>query len=83
MRYECNRSDVGTKWYELDLLSIGQEWFAVTIEYGVQSGTGEITILQPLFSIFEGTYLDALDHLSEKVKDRESIGYVKIEPKQK
>jgi hypothetical protein len=81
MRYECTRSDAATKWYEVNLLSIGQNLFAVTAVYGVKGPSGEDQVLQGLCSIFAGSYLEALDHLSEKVKDRESIGYVKIEPK--
>ena len=82
MRYECKRSDMATKWYEINLLSIGQDFFSVAVSYGTKATTGEEMVAQELSSIFAGPYLDALDHLSTKIKEREELGYVKIEPKQ-
>lgn len=83
MRYECTRSDAATKWYEINLLSIGQDLFAVTATYGVKGPSGDDQILQRITSIHAGTYLDALEHLSTKIEERKGLGYVKIEPKQK
>jgi hypothetical protein len=83
MRYECTRSDAATKWYEINLLAIGQDLYAITATYGMKGLSGDDQILQRLASIYAGTYLDALEHLTDKIKDREYIGYVKIEPKQK
>jgi hypothetical protein len=82
VRYECARSDAATKWYEINLLSIGADLFAVTASYGVKGPSGDDSILQRITSIYTGIYLDALQHLTDKIAERESIGYTKIEPKQ-
>jgi hypothetical protein len=82
MRFECKRSDAATKWYEISLLPLNGDNFAVIITYGVKGSNGEDAILQPADSVFNGAYLDALEVINKKVQERLDIGYEKIEPKQ-
>jgi hypothetical protein len=82
MRFECKRSDAATKWYEINLIPIGSDFFSVTVSYGVKGASGEDSILQRITSVYAGNYLDAIQQLSDKVRDREILGYVKIEQKQ-
>jgi hypothetical protein len=83
MRFECKRADAATKWYDIDLMPLAGENFAVIVTYGVKKGQVDSeSILQPATSVFAGSYVDALEVINKKIQDRLSIGYVKIEPKQ-
>jgi len=82
MRFECKRSDSATKWYDINLMPLNEDNFAVIVSYGVRGAGGEESVLQPATDTFIGAYLDALDAINKKVQDRLSLGYVKTEPKQ-
>jgi|WetSurSiteA1Bulk_404760.scaffolds.fasta_scaffold17804_3 hypothetical protein len=82
MRFECKRSDAATKWYDINLMPLAGDNFAVIVTYGVKGPNGDDAILQPATGVFAGSYPDALDVVNKKIQDRLSIGYVKIEPKQ-
>lgn len=82
MRFECKRTDAKTKWYEINLMPMSGDIFVVVVSYGVKGVNEEDTVLQPILGVFAGDYSQALEKIDKKVKDRLSIGYIKIEPKQ-
>lgn len=82
MRFECKRSDATTKWYEINLMPLSGDNFAVIVTYGSKGTNGEDMILQSATSVFAGPYTEALEIINKKIQDRISIGYIKIEPKQ-
>lgn len=84
MRLESSRQGSPTKWCDLDIWSSPNDKFSVVMTYGLVTPQGD-EILQPLKSLSpEGGeyYTDAETRLLAKIKNREDIGYVKIEPKQ-
>jgi len=82
MRYECKRADAATKWYDINLMPLSGDNFAVIVTYGIVGPNGDDSIFQPATPAFAGSYPDALDIVNKKIQDRLSIGYAKIEPKQ-
>ena len=82
MRYEQARpGGAPTKWFEIDILPMEGNEFAVVMTYGLIDPQGEDAILQSLKSIYKGPYQEAERILLAKVQNREKIGYTKIEPK--
>lgn len=82
MRYEMPRSGgAPTKWFEIDILPMEGDEFAVVMTYGLKDPQQEDAILQPLKQIFKGNYQEAERILLAKVQNREKIGYTRIEPK--
>jgi len=85
MRLECKRSDVTTKWYELNLMPLDGDYFAVVISYGTKGSSGEDMICQNAVCVPPESprhnYSEALDIINQKVQDRLSIGYVQVETK--
>ena len=79
MRYECESSGKPTKWFEIDILSLSGDNFMVVMSYGVKSPQGEDTTLQKLKEMFRGKYPDAETVLLNKIKQREQVGYKKVE----
>lgn len=79
MRYECERSGSPTKWFEIDILSLNEDDFMVVMSFGFKTPQGEDTVLQKLKKIFYGKYPQAEEVLINKVKNREQVGYKRIE----
>jgi len=81
MRFECPRSNGLTKWFDIDIMPLPGEKYAVVYTNGLRDPQGGDSILQPLKSIFVGDYFEATAVLSEKTANRLDIGYKKIEAK--
>ena len=82
MRYEMPRpGGAPTKWFDIDILPMEGDEFAVVMTYGLKDPQSEDAILQPLKQIFKGSYQEAERILIAKVQNREKIGYTRIEPK--
>lgn len=81
MRFECPRQNGLTKWYEIDIMPLPGDSYAVVYTNGLRDPQGTDSILQPLKSIFVGDYFAATRVLEEKTANRLEIGYKKIEAK--
>jgi hypothetical protein len=81
VRLEHAQQNNPTKWFEIDIMPVGAEKFSVIMSYGMVGPSGEDVIIQPLKGIFLGPYFEAEDKLINKIKNRESLGYKKVEPK--
>jgi hypothetical protein len=82
MRYELIKGNgQANRWYTIDIMPINNDEFAVVITYGMKDPQGDDAVVQPLKSIFNGSYHEALQVLFAKTQIREKIGYVKIKPK--
>lgn len=81
MRFECPRQNGLTKWFDIDIMPLPGDQFAVVYTNGLRDPQGGDSILQPLKSIFVGNYFEATKVLAEKTANRLDIGYKKIEVK--
>ena len=81
VRLEHAQQNNPTKWFEIDILPVDDSRFSVIMSYGMIGPSGEDVIIQPLKGIFMGPYFEAEEKLINKMKNRESLGYKKVEPK--
>ena len=81
MRFECPRQNGLTKWFDIDIMPLPGDQFAVVYTNGLRDPQGGDSILQPLKSIFVGNYFEATKILEAKTAYRLDIGYKKIESK--
>jgi hypothetical protein len=81
MRLEFAQQGTPTKWFDIDIMPIGSERYAVLMSYGMIGPSNEDVTIQPLTKIFLGDYFKAEEVLLNKIKNRETIGYKKVEPK--
>lgn len=78
MRLECKRADAATKWYDIRLLPLDGNDYAVVVSYGIKSDTGGDSVIQAMEALFKGPFLEAQDLLLDKMTERKSIGYEPI-----
>jgi hypothetical protein len=78
MRYECVRDDIPKKWHELELLpGLGDDWILIQSN-GIEDPSKTERIMNQPTPEFRGTFEEVNNELEKRIKQLETLGYVKV-----